>query len=205
MPQSAKAAVHSYATGWAGAGIFLLSLLTLGPFQDQLRVVIPAPYAQYLPLVFAVAGTAMTWFGKGPLSSPAPAEVSLDNSGAFDQPIPAVVKFPPNPYAASGIAAKDLAMSSLAAKIAALAVAALEANKDSVVAALSAAEGGVEAKIAQIVDGYAPPAGALAYVWPFIKPAIVAELAKAEAEAPGSVLYAWIDDELKAFTAKLAA
>ena len=67
-----KSTIHSFTTGAIGVATFALALLAYGPFQEQLKQLMPAPYATYLPTIFLVAGFTLSWLGKGPFSSPAP-------------------------------------------------------------------------------------------------------------------------------------
>ena len=86
-------------------------------------------------------------------------------------------------------------MASFEGQIADAAVAALEANKPAVVAAISTAEGGVEAIITNAVNNFQPKGTVLPLVWGVIKPAVIAELVSLEAQESGTVIFALIDAE----------
>jgi hypothetical protein len=78
-------------------------------------------------------------------------------------------------------------------------IAAAEANKPAVLAAINAAEGGVEAFLTNVVNSVKPNGMILPTVWSIIKPSIVGELTSVEAQYPGTVIYALLDAEAHVF------
>jgi len=91
---------------------------------------------------------------------------------------------------------------SLEGQIADAVIAAAEANKPAIVAAIQAAEGGVEAFIGKAVDNV-KPSGALALVWEVLKPSVKAELVALEAQVPGAVIFNVLDSEAHALAKSL--
>ena len=89
-------------------------------------------------------------------------------------------------------------MATLQGQIADAIIAAAENNKDAIIAAIQAAENGLEAFLAQAVDNVQPPKGLLSLIWPTIKSAIIQELMALEAATPGSVIFGILDTEAHA-------
>lgn len=190
MPQSAKAAIHSYTTGWAGIGFFVVSLLAYGPFDAWLESIVPGPVAKALQGFFAILGVALTWCGKGPFSARTPGSVQQ----------------PPLTNISGLIAAGAINMPKLAGQIAAALIKAAEANPQAVIAVINSIEGGIEGRINAWVESVnlSPNDGAiLPVVFNTLKPLFVAELQKIEAENSGAVIFAILDAEAHALEAKL--
>lgn len=74
-------------------------------------------------------------------------------------------------------------------------IAAAEANKAAVVAAIQGAEGGVEAFLANAVNNVKPGGAVLPIVWGALKPSIIAELVSLETQYPGTVIFQLLDAE----------
>lgn len=88
-------------------------------------------------------------------------------------------------------------MPTLEGTIADALVTVLESNKAAVIADINAAEGGIEAFIANAVNNYKPGGAILPIIWPTIKAAVIAELVSLETQESGAVLFPIIDSEAK--------
>ena len=86
-------------------------------------------------------------------------------------------------------------MATFEGQIADALVTALEANKPTVIAAITGAEGGVEAFIANALNNFKPGGAILPLVWDALKPAVLAELVALETQESGTVIFGIIDAE----------
>lgn len=94
-------------------------------------------------------------------------------------------------------------MSNVVGGIADALVAAAEANKSEVLAALTAAEGGVEAAIVAVIQNLPMPGGIIGIAFPAIKGSLEAEVAKlVQANGP-EIVFDFLDAEAHALAQKL--
>lgn len=56
-------ALNTKATGYVGVASFIIGLLTYGPFQQALTKAVGTTAAEWLGIIFIVAGFAASYFG----------------------------------------------------------------------------------------------------------------------------------------------
>jgi hypothetical protein len=94
-------------------------------------------------------------------------------------------------------------MASFEGQLADAIISAAEANKATIIAAVTTAEGGVTQFITAALNQYKPGGAILPLVWDALKPAIVNELVSLESQESGAAIFALLDAEAHAFAKTL--